>query len=401
MDWEDLAKVSGHPHRVQTGVTSSLQVMADHPSNVAAGGDLPTKPFEPYDGNLDGAIKAAKAASAAPKKKRKKAKAAVGVSPKSCSNVSPKSCSNVPDDVVAEAWSLRRLWQRGGRACCMGEGCKQPIGKGVHRPNAAWLQALPSVSALKVFYVPPELLPNRHDDMNQLNGTYEQQIEQLDYEIDQIERMQEIEKRLKEENGSYAMTRSQAAEKDKDGIIWIDTAKDAAEKAKEVATAVGVRSWENAIEDEAHEMPLYIGIPVPVPVGIPVETESTLGHLDKSEVSVPVSVETLGHLDMSDKIKITDMCAAGLHKPKMKGCDICEQAYMHAEPARASKHDTADPDTDNDNMNADLIILNEPDNNGNIAAYHGFLTKCKVGYAAAITDKYSATTAKCGRTAKV
>ena len=153
MDWEDLAKVSGHPHRVQTGVTSSLQVMADHPSNVAAGGDLPTKPFEPYDGNLDGAIKAAKAASKPPKKKRKKAKeakAAAGVSPKSCSNVSPKSCSNVPDDVVAEAWSLRRLWQRGSRACCMGEGCQQPIGKGVHRPNAAWLQALPSVSALKV-----------------------------------------------------------------------------------------------------------------------------------------------------------------------------------------------------------------------------------------------------------
>ena len=33
--------------------------------------------------------------------------------------------------------------------------------------------------------------------------------------------------------------------------------------------------------------------------------------------------------------------------------------------------------------------------------YHGFLTKGKIGYATAITDKYSATTAKCGRTAKV
>ena len=58
----------------------------------------------------------------------------------------------------------------------------------------------------------------------------------------------------------------------------------------------------------------------------------------------------------------------------MKGCDICEQAYMQAEPARAGKHNTAEPTTDNDNMNADLIILNEPNNNGNIAVYHGFLT---------------------------
>ena len=31
-----------------------------------------------------------------------------------------------------------------------------------------------------LFYVPPELLPNRHDDMNQLNGQYTQQMEQLD-----------------------------------------------------------------------------------------------------------------------------------------------------------------------------------------------------------------------------
>ena len=48
-----------------------------------------------------------------------------------------------------------------------------------------------------------------------------------------------------------------------------------------------------------------------------------------------------------------------------------------------------------------MIILNEPDNNENIAVYHGFLTKGKIGYAAAITDKYSATTTKCGHTAKV
>jgi hypothetical protein len=104
---------------------------------------------------------------------------------------------------------------------------------------------------------------------------------------------------------------------------------------------------------------------------------------------------------ITDQIEITDMCAAGFRKPKMKGCDICEQAYMQAELARSGKHDTAEPTTDNDNMDADLIILNEPDNNGNIAVYHGFLTKGKIGYAAAITDKYSATTAKCGRTAKV
>ena len=37
------------------------------------------------------------------------------------------------------------------------------------------------------------------------------QIEQLDYEIDQIEQMQEMEQKLNEENGSYAMTRSEAA----------------------------------------------------------------------------------------------------------------------------------------------------------------------------------------------
>ena len=79
-----------------------------------------------------------------------------------------------------------------------------------------------------LFYVPPELLPNRHEDVNQLKGQYEQQMEQLDYEIDQIERMQEIEQRLKEENGSYAMTRNQATQ-------------DAAEAAKEVESAVGLQ----------------------------------------------------------------------------------------------------------------------------------------------------------------
>ena len=37
------------------------------------------------------------------------------------------------------------------------------------------------------------------------------QMEQLDYEIDQIEQMQEMEQKLNEENGSYAMTHSEAA----------------------------------------------------------------------------------------------------------------------------------------------------------------------------------------------
>jgi hypothetical protein len=37
-----------------------------------------------------------------------------------------------------------------------------------------------------LFYVPPELLPNSHEDVNQLTGQYEQQMEQLDYEIDLI-----------------------------------------------------------------------------------------------------------------------------------------------------------------------------------------------------------------------
>ena len=85
-------------------------------------------------------------------------------------------------------------------------------------------------------------------------------MEQLDYEIDQIERMQEIEQRLKEENGSYAMTRNQAT-------------RDAAEATKEVESTGGLQNEQS----------------------------------DK----------------ITDKIEITDMCAAGLHKPKMKGCDIC------------------------------------------------------------------------------
>ena len=86
-------------------MTSSLQVMADHPSNVAAGGDLPTKPFERYNGNLDGGIQTAKAASGLPKKKRKKSKAQpTQTEDGAAAGVSPQSCSNVPDDVVAEAW---------------------------------------------------------------------------------------------------------------------------------------------------------------------------------------------------------------------------------------------------------------------------------------------------------
>ena len=101
---------------------------------------MPTKPFERYNGNLDEAIQTAKAASGPPKKKRKKTKAQPTQKEEGAAGgVSPQSCSNVPNDVVAEAWTLRRLWRRGGKACCMGQGCRRPIGKGVHRPNAAWL----------------------------------------------------------------------------------------------------------------------------------------------------------------------------------------------------------------------------------------------------------------------
>ena len=67
-----------------------------------------------------------------------------------------------------------------------------------------------------------------YEEMSQIELEYEMhasnyvvedthaQIEQLDYEIDQIEQMQEMEQklnegRIREENGSYAMTRSEAA----------------------------------------------------------------------------------------------------------------------------------------------------------------------------------------------
>jgi hypothetical protein len=60
---------------------------------------------------------------------------------------------------------------------------------------------------------------------------------------------------------------------------------------------------------------------------------------DKIEVESAVGLQNVQTNEMStqnvditdeikDKIEITDMCAAGLHKPKMKGCDICEQTYM-------------------------------------------------------------------------
>ena len=244
-------------------------------------------------------------------------------------NPSDMEISLLSEGVLAlfEKWEFHMDWQ----------------GKKVAMPNGekhwGWRE---SIGVL--FYVPPELLPNRHEDMNQLNGQYAQQMEQLDYEIDQIQQMQEMEqklneKKIREESGSYALTRTEAAKKAKESKI-MDVATDA---------------------------------------------EIELAEID----------------EIADKSKITDMCATGLHKPKLKGCDICEQAYMQAEPARSSKQDTAELTTDNDNLNSDLNILNEPDSNGSIAAYHGFLTKGKIGYAAAITDKYSTTTTKCGRTAKV
>ena len=88
------------------------------------------------------------------------------------------------------------------------------------------------------------------------------------------------------------------------------------------------------------------------------------------------------------------------HKPKVPGCDACEQSYIQAAPARASNTDSADYETNTDNMNSDLIILQEPDCNGNVAMYHGFLTKGKVGYVAGMKDKASATSAKHGRISK-
>ena len=58
-----------------------------------------------------------------------------------------------------------------------------------------------------LFYVPSALLPNKHEGVKQLNGQCAQQMEQLDYEIDQIAQMQEMEQTLnakgtKEESGS-------------------------------------------------------------------------------------------------------------------------------------------------------------------------------------------------------
>ena len=82
-----------------------------------------------------------------------------------------------------------------------------------------------------LFYVPPELLPNMHEDMNQLNGRCAQPMEQLDYEIDQIAQMQEMEqklneKKIREESGSYTLTRSEAAKKAKESGT-MDAATDA------------------------------------------------------------------------------------------------------------------------------------------------------------------------------
>jgi hypothetical protein len=57
---------------------------------------------------------------------------------------------------------------------------------------------------------PWELEYEMHAANNGVEDTHAQ-IEQLDYEIDQIEQMQEMEQKLNEENGSYAMTRSEAA----------------------------------------------------------------------------------------------------------------------------------------------------------------------------------------------
>ena len=120
--------------------------------------------------------------------------------------------------------------------------------------------------------------------MNQLNGQYAQQMEQLDYQIDRIAQMHETEqKKIREESGSYALTRNEAAQKAKESEI-MDIATDA---EIDIVEFVGVT---DEIADE-----------------------------------------------ITDKSKITDMCAAGLHKPKLKGCDICEQAYMQAEPTISSQ----------------------------------------------------------------
>ena len=112
-------------------------MMGEHPSN---SGRFHDPGFEPYNGNLGADIKAAVSASAPTKTKKSTPKAAG--KQKAAAGVSPQSCTGVPDDVVAEAWTLRRLWRRANGAHCMGLGCKETIVEGVHTSNTAWLREL-------------------------------------------------------------------------------------------------------------------------------------------------------------------------------------------------------------------------------------------------------------------
>lgn len=119
-----------------TGAGASLQVMRDHSSNVPAARGQGGRTIEPYDGNLDGDIKAAREASA-PLNKRQKVTPKAARKKQGATSVSPQSCSGVPHDVVAEAWTLRRLWRRANKARCQGQGCSQTIGEGVQTSNTA------------------------------------------------------------------------------------------------------------------------------------------------------------------------------------------------------------------------------------------------------------------------
>jgi hypothetical protein len=47
-----------------------------------------------------------------------------------------------------------------------------------------------------LFYVPTELLPNRHENMNQLMGPHAEELMQLDYEIDHLGQLQDTEQKL-------------------------------------------------------------------------------------------------------------------------------------------------------------------------------------------------------------
>ena len=88
------------------------------------------------------------------------------------------------------------------------------------------------------------------------------------------------------------------------------------------------------------------------------------------------------------------------HKPKKPGCKTCEESYARAKSVVARTTSTKEPEEDYESTNSDLIILNEPHCNGNIAVYHTVGIKSEVGYAAAVTNRLSATQSKHAKIAK-